>query len=67
MKFYIKAKYNATYLILFWEIWNIALFAYYHIVPWKRPFPSKGPAPNFDSSVVCEVLRVKFLQGDSKV
>ena len=33
---------------------------------------SKAPPPNFDSSVVCEVLRVtvhhaKFLHGDSKV
>ena len=44
----------------------------YRIVLDKLPSPSKGPPPNFDSSVVCEVLRVtthhaKFLDGDSKV
>ena len=43
----------------------------YRIVPGKRPSPRKGPPPNFDSSVVCEVLRVTahhaiFLRGDSK-
>ena len=40
--------------------------------PVQAPIPKQGPNPNFDSSVVCEVLRVtahhaKFLRGDSKV
>ena len=43
----------------------------YCSVPGKRPSLRNGPPPNFDSSMVCDVLRVtahyaKFLLGDSE-
>ena len=58
--------------LLLWQ-WVPYVDGYrYRIVLDKLPSPSKDPPPNFDSSVVCEVLRVtthraKFLDGDSKV
>ena len=53
------------------KYWKVSLYIY-RIVPCKRTPPSNGPHPNFDSSVVCEVLRVtahhaKLLRGDSKL
>ena len=59
------------YTLTFWPL-KVADKTIYRIVLCKCPFLSKGPPPNFDSYVVCEVLHVtahhaKFLCGDLKV
>ena len=68
---------ETVYSLCHFKAWQVVLnlfFDSFYIpyCPVQVPIPEQGPTPNFDSSVVCEVLCVtghhaKFLRGDSKL